>query len=176
MWNPSTRDGNSIPMEPASEQSKAIFPDCTNGRAGKTPSQAVIGRSILVKGEITGAESLQINGRVEGSIDLANNSVHIGPDAVVMSNLTARELIVYGTVQGNAILDRLDIRHGGSLAGDVTARRISIADGAYFKGSIDMRRTESNVSSGHAMHSTLEKKDDVVAVRNTFEIATKTGS
>ena len=179
MWNPGDRTNNTFPAAPAHEQPKAAtapaIAESGNGSsAGKAQSQAVIGRSIVVKGEITGKESLHIDGRIEGSIELPGNYVHVGPDALVMSNITARQLVVRGTLGGNATLDdQLDIRSGGSLTGNVTARRVSIADGAYFKGSIDMRRTEPKVSLGDPTQSNVKK--DVAPVLNRTEVA-PTGS
>ncbi len=106
-------------------------------------SLASIGKSISIKGDITGSESLQIEGRVEGAIRLAGAYLNIGPDAVVHSNIEAREVVVRGAVVGKIeTSERIDIRSGGSLTGDVSAHSVSIEEGAYFKGSIDMRRSE----------------------------------
>ena len=177
MWNSGEKTNDSAPTTSIDEQRdpKAAPIDSSNySSAGKALRQAVIGRSITVKGEISGAESLHIEGCVQGSINLADNYVHVGPDAIVSSNITARELVIRGTLQGNTTLDdRLDIRSGGSLTGDVTAKRISIADGAYFKGSIDMRRTEAKVSL--APPAPPELKNDVVPVLSKTE-AGSTGS
>ena len=104
--------------------------------------QATIGKSVTVKGEISGAESLFIDGKVEGSINLAGNRVTIGRNGQVAANIIAREIIVLGKVRGNCqASDRLDIRSEGSLTGDVIAARISIEDGAFFKGGIDIRKS-----------------------------------
>ena len=103
--------------------------------------QATIGKSLVIKGEVTGSESLYIDGRVEGSITLSGNRVTIGRNGVVAANITAREIVVLGKVRGNLqASDRVDIRNEGSLTGDVVAQRISIEDGAYFKGGIDIRK------------------------------------
>jgi cytoskeletal protein CcmA (bactofilin family) len=103
--------------------------------------QATIGTS-LVKGEVTGAESLYIDGRVEGSISLADNRVTVGRNGVVAANINAGEIVVLGKVRGNLVAsDRVDIRSEGSLTGDVVAQRISIEDGAFFKGGIDIRKS-----------------------------------
>ena len=114
---------------------------------GATPTlttvadQATIGKSLVIKGEVTGSESLYIDGRVEGSIGLAGNRVTIGRNGVVAANINAREIVVLGKVRGNLTAsDRVDIRSDGSLTGDVVAARISIEDGAYFKGGIDIRK------------------------------------
>ncbi len=103
--------------------------------------QATIGKSLVNKGEVTGSESLYIDGRVEGSINLAGNRVTVGRNGVVNANIAAREIVVLGKVRGNLTAsDRVDIRTEGSLTGDVVAQRISIEDGAFFKGGIDIRK------------------------------------
>jgi len=95
----------------------------------------------VIKGEVTGSESLYIDGRVEGSINLSGNRVTIGRNGVVAANISAREIVVLGKVRGNLTAsDRVDIRSDGSLTGDVVAARISIEDGAFFKGGIDIRK------------------------------------
>src|SRR5271157_3328744 len=103
--------------------------------------QATLGKSLVIKGEVTGSESLYIDGRVEGSINLPGNRVTVGRNGVVSANIAAREIVVLGKVRGNLTAsDRVDIRGEGSLTGDVVAQRISIEDGAYFKGGIDIRK------------------------------------
>jgi cytoskeletal protein CcmA (bactofilin family) len=108
-----------------------------------TADQATIGKGLFIKGEITGTESLYIDGKVEGSISLPGNRVTIGRNGQVTANVTAREVIVLGKVKGNvSATDRVDIRAEGALSGDVAAARISIEDGAFFKGGIDIRKPE----------------------------------
>jgi cytoskeletal protein CcmA (bactofilin family) len=112
--------------------------------ATTTSDQATIGKSLVIKGEVTGSESLYIDGRVEGSINLSGNRVTIGRNGVVAANISAREIVVLGKVRGNLTAsDRVDIRSDGSLTGDVVAARISIEDGAFFKGGIDIRKAGS---------------------------------
>ena len=107
-----------------------------------TAEQATIGKSLVIKGEVTGAESLYIDGRVEGSISLAGNRVTVGRNGVVAANINAGEIVVLGEVRGNLVAsDHVDIRSEGSLTGDVVAQRISIEDGAFFKGGIDIRKS-----------------------------------
>ena len=98
--------------------------------ATTTADQATIGKSLVIKGEVTGSESLYIDGRVEGSINLSGNRVTVGRNGVVSANINAREIVVLGKVRGNLTAsDRVDIRSDGSLTGDVVAARISIEDG-----------------------------------------------
>lgn len=104
--------------------------------------QATIGKGLVLSGEITGTESLFIDGKVEGSINLPGNRVTVGRNGKVNANIDAREIVVMGNVRGNvSASDRVDIRAEGALTGDVAAARISIEDGAYFKGGIDIRKS-----------------------------------
>jgi cytoskeletal protein CcmA (bactofilin family) len=115
-------------------------------RVATLPPQnvSVIGKSITITGDITGSEPLHVEGKVKGAIRLESSYLNIGPDATVQSTVVAREVVVRGSIIGNVnVSERIDIRNGGSLVGDVTAHSVSIEEGAYFKGSIDMRRAES---------------------------------
>jgi cytoskeletal protein CcmA (bactofilin family) len=128
------------PTVPAVGEPAAPRPVATTS----TSDQATIGKSLVIKGEVTGSESLYIDGRVEGSINLSGNRVTVGRNGVVSANINAREIVVLGKVRGNLTAsDRVDIRSDGSLTGDVVAARISIEDGAFFKGGIDIRKAGS---------------------------------
>jgi cytoskeletal protein CcmA (bactofilin family) len=106
--------------------------------------QATIGRTLVIKGEISGSETLYIDGRVEGSIHLNDNRVTIGRNGTVAANITAKEVVIMGKVTGNIeCSDRLDIRSEGSLTGDVVTPRISVEDGAILKGSVQVKIAES---------------------------------
>jgi cytoskeletal protein CcmA (bactofilin family) len=105
--------------------------------------QATIGRTLVIKGEISGAEALYIDGRIEGKISLPDNRVTIGRNGSVQANITAREVVVMGKVSGNIdCSDRVDIRSEGSVTGDVSTVRISVEDGAVLKGGIQVRSGE----------------------------------
>jgi len=113
--------------------------------------QATIGKSLVIKGEVTGSESLYIDGRVEGAITLPGNRVTIGRNGTVQANINAKEVVILGKVKGNiSASDRVDIRNEGSLTGDVVCQRISIEDGAYFKGGIDIRKPGMKDMNGAA--------------------------
>jgi cytoskeletal protein CcmA (bactofilin family) len=105
--------------------------------------QATIGRSVVIKGEVTGSESLYIDGRIEGTVTFADNRVTVGRNGVVVANISAREVVIMGKVAGNIeCSDRVDIRSEGSLTGDIVSQRISIEDGAMLKGAIQVKSTE----------------------------------
>ena len=104
-------------------------------------AQSTIGKTLLIKGEITGSGSVYIEGKVEGSIELPEDRVTVGRDGRVSANIAAQDIVVLGEVLGNCnASDHLNIRCDGSLYGDVVVSRISVEEGAYLTGSIDIRR------------------------------------
>ncbi|MBI2816453.1 MAG: polymer-forming cytoskeletal protein [Acidobacteria bacterium] len=113
------------------------------GLGHETPRGAVahIGKSVLVRGELSGSEDLYIDGQVEGTIELREHNLTVGPNGRVDANVNAKEVILLGTVKGNIrAVERVEIRKSGSLVGDLVAARVIIEDGAYFKGSIDIQK------------------------------------
>jgi cytoskeletal protein CcmA (bactofilin family) len=146
MWKPTNQPSPAPAPEaqrPSFAPSTPAAPETVVPRPNPAPNQdqATIGKSLVIKGEVTGSESLYIDGRVEGSINLPGNRVTVGRNGVVSANISAREIVVLGKVRGNVTAsDRVDIRNEGSLTGDVVAQRISIEDGAFFKGGIDIRK------------------------------------
>ncbi len=102
--------------------------------------QATIGRTLVIKGEVTGSEALYIDGRIEGKIIMPESRVTIGRNGRVDASIQAREVVVMGKVQGNIeCSDRVDIRAEGSVSGDISTVRISVEDGAALKGGIQVR-------------------------------------
>src|SRR5882762_4190602 len=105
--------------------------------------QATIGRTLTIKGEIIGSESLYIDGRIEGKITMPESRVTIGRNGKVDASITAKEVVVMGKVTGNIeCSDRVDIRSEGSVTGDVSTVRISVEDGAVLKGGIQVKSGE----------------------------------
>src|SRR3974390_3547724 len=142
MWKPANQPNTTPNPEPQRYTPPAPEPPAPPRAATVTPQeQATLGKSLVIKGEVTGSESLYIDGRVEGSINLPGNRVTVGRHGVVSANISAREIVILGKGRGNMTAsDRVDIRSEGSLTGDLVAHRISIEDGAYFKGGIDIRK------------------------------------
>lgn len=100
-----------------------------------------IGKSVVVKGELSGSEDLTIDGVVEGTIALKQNVLTIGPSGKIKAQIVAKAVVIQGEVRGNInATERVDVRDTGSVDGDVVAPRVAIADGAHFRGSIDMQR------------------------------------
>src|SRR5581483_81664 len=112
--------------------------------------QATIGRTVVIKGELTGSESLYIDGRVEGSVTFKDHRVTVGRNGVVQANISAREVVIMGKVTGNVeCSDRVDIRSEGSLTGDVVSQRISVEDGAMLRGSVQLTPSEHKKETSH---------------------------
>jgi cytoskeletal protein CcmA (bactofilin family) len=100
-----------------------------------------IGKSVIIKGELSGSEDLTIEGQVEGKIELRQNVLTIGPNAKIKAQVFAKAVVIQGEVLGNVTAtEKVDIRDAGSVDGDISAPRVAIADGATFRGSIDMQR------------------------------------
>ena len=155
MWSPSRSAGN--PPQSAPETTGA--PTSANALpAANRPykdGSTYIGKSLIIKGEVSGSEPIHIEGRIEGPISLRDCHVNIGRDGVVMSNVEAGEVIVRGTMRGDlTALDRVEVHSGGSLTGDVSAGRVTIELGAHFQGRVDMRRPDPKA------HIDLEKKSN----------------
>jgi cytoskeletal protein CcmA (bactofilin family) len=152
MWKPTQSGQNppnstpepirSVPPQPPALETAPPRPT-TSSSASSVGEQATIGKGLIIKGEITGSESLYIDGKIEGTINLPGNRLTVGRNGQVNAAINAREIVVLGKVKGNvAATDRVDIRAEGSLTGDVAAARISIEDGAFFKGGIDIKKSD----------------------------------
>ena len=148
MWKPSQQSGSITPApessRPAPTTPAPAYESAGRAQTAVTGEQSTIGKGLIMKCEITGSESLVIDGKVEGSINLPGNRVTVGRNGQVVASIIAREIVVLGKVRGNiTATDRVDIRADGALTGDVACARISIEDGAFFKGGIDIRKPEA---------------------------------
>ena len=150
MWNKSqsevpgtstpSQESSKVPGVPASSYSP-IRPAAPVAR-----NLACLGSTLTVKGEISGDEDLQIDGKVEGPVSLRNHRLTVGRGAQLNSQINAREVVVYGKAIGNIhVRDRIEIKKDGEVIGDITTSRISIEDGAYFKGRIEIEPSKSTV-------------------------------
>jgi cytoskeletal protein CcmA (bactofilin family) len=120
----------------------------------ETPQQTArdvvnIGKSVVIKGELNGSEDLTIEGQVEGKIELKEHVLTIGPNGKIKAQVFAKALIVLGEVNGNVhSTERVEIRDGGSVDGDIVSPRVAIAEGAHFRGSVDMQRKPGQPGQG----------------------------
>src|SRR6184192_2162879 len=110
-----------------------------------------IGKSVVIKGELNGSEDLTIEGHVEGTIQLRDHVLTIGPNGRIKAQVFAKSVIVLGEVTGNVTAsDKVDIRDNGSVDGDIISPRVAIAEGAHFRGSVDMQRKATPVQQPKA--------------------------
>jgi len=151
MWKSSRREDEvTTPTHEPSTTSYATTPTAAAPPRPAEPARevrsseiATIGKSVVVKGELSGSEDLVVDGEVEGSIALRGQSLTIGPNGRVRANIEARNVILHGRVDGDIhASDRVELRKSASLSGDITTARISIEDGAFFKGTIDIQKPE----------------------------------
>jgi cytoskeletal protein CcmA (bactofilin family) len=145
MWK---RDQSPKPATPAPAPAPAATPAHTPAvpsggdfRPQTARDNVNIGKSVVIKGELSGSEDLTIEGNVEGRIELKENTLTIGPNGKIRAEVFAKQVIVLGEVTGNVTAsEKVDIRDNGSVDGDVTSPRVAIAEGAHFRGAIDMQR------------------------------------
>lgn len=109
--------------------------------APKTTECALIGKSVIIKGELSGSEDLYIDGQVEGSIELQGNNLTVGPNGQVRASVNAKGVVIQGKVEGNVKASgRTELRKTAVIVGDITTQNLAIEDGAYFKGRVDIQR------------------------------------
>jgi cytoskeletal protein CcmA (bactofilin family) len=119
-----------------------------------------IGKSVVIKGELNGSEDLTIEGQVEGKIELRQNVLTIGPNGKIKAAVFAKSVIVLGEVVGNVTAsEKVDIRDNGSVDGDLISPRVAIAEGAHFRGSIDMQRQGGAGPKGTEAKSDAKSSD-----------------
>ncbi len=112
---------------------------------------ASIGKSVVIKGELSGSEDLYVDGEVEGSIELRGHSLIVGPNGRVRANVHARDIIVHGKLDGNLYGgERVELRKTAVLVGDIVTQRIAIEDGAFFKGGIDIQKADAKPQQSSA--------------------------
>ena len=134
------------PPAPATPPAPAYAPEPVTASHAPRPSQPErdtvnIGKSVVIKGELSGSEDLVIEGQVDGKIELRQNVLTIGANGKIKASIFAKQVVVFGEVIGNITAsEKVDIRDNGSVDGDLASPRVAIAEGAHFRGSIDMQR------------------------------------
>jgi cytoskeletal protein CcmA (bactofilin family) len=157
MWKSSRKEDELNTPTPESKSTAPTVPlsyatpraaDPLRGDAPRSAELATIGKSVVVKGELSGSEDLYVDGEVEGSIALRGQTLTVGPNGRVRANVEARNVVVHGRIDGDVhATDRVDLRKTASLSGDISTSRISIEDGAFFKGTIDIQKPEPAAAS-----------------------------
>jgi len=112
-------------------------------------SSTVIGRSVTIRGELSGKEDLYMDGTVEGTISLSGSRLTVGPNARVMADVNAQDVVVYGFVEGNIRASgRIELRESAVVKGDIAAERLSIEENATIKGRVELSEVTPRVGSG----------------------------
>ncbi|MBA3975585.1 MAG: cell shape determination protein CcmA [Candidatus Solibacter sp.] len=147
MWNRSRREEETQARQAPPEPVKEAIPTSTYPTRrvdeATTRSAAVIGKTILVKGTVSGREDLLVDGRLEGDVDLPENRLTVGQGGHIEGKIRAREIVIYGVVQGNLeASERVEIRKNAKVIGDLKACRPVIEDEAYFKGNVETIRVD----------------------------------
>jgi len=147
MWkrDQAVKPTSSQPTAAAASEQGAATPVESAGSPGHRERNETgmvnLGKSVVIKGELNGSEDLTIEGHIEGKIELKDNVLTIGANGKINAQVFAKSVIVLGTVNGNITAsDKVDIRDGGSVDGDVVSPRVAIAEGARFHGSVDMQQ------------------------------------
>jgi cytoskeletal protein CcmA (bactofilin family) len=156
MWNKQQTQPQApaAPPVPASPSPASVVafgsPSAPRPAISASPrSSACLGSGLHIKGQLTGTEDLQIDGKVDGPISLNGHQLTVGPTAVLHSEIHAGEVVVFGKVVGNVYArDRVDVKTDGSVIGDISTARISIEDGAHFNGRIEIDPAKSQAAAG----------------------------
>ncbi len=145
MWN---REAASTPIAPTSEANVPNVEAPTPSRAAK-PGTFAVGKSIFIKGDLAGSEDLTIDGQVEGTVELKQHTLTIGATSRMRAQVYAKSVVVLGHLTGNIeATDKVTIRDNGMVEGDIIAPSVAIAEGAQFRGSIDMPRSAAEQADG----------------------------
>ena len=157
MWKRDEAVRTTSDTESASSHGKATDGSVASQRPGTDQKRASersvvnIGKSVVIKGELNGSEDLTVEGHVEGKIELRQHALTIGPNGKIKAQVFAKSVIVLGAVTGNiTATESVSLRDSGSVDGDIAAPRVAIAEGAHFRGSIDMQRAASAPRPGEA--------------------------
>src|SRR5579859_7804760 len=159
MWKPRPEDNKPTTTNP-NPPTQTVAPLAATAPAAAPPKETPrapephrgdvghIGKSVQIRGELTGSEDLYLDGEIEGTIDLRDHSLIIGPNGKIKAGISARDLVVHGRVEGNiTATGRVELRKSCTLISDVKTQRIVIEDGAFFKGAIDIKEKTESVES-----------------------------
>ena len=161
------------PSAPTQQATASAAPQQPDTRRQIERDVVNIGKSVVIKGELNGSEDLTIEGQVEGKIELRQNVLTIGPNGRIKAQVFAKAVIILGEVTGNVTAsEKVDIRDNGSVDGDIASPRVAIAEGAHFRGSIDMQKggttqkTEGKPAAAAAASSSAQQSTPATAGAN----------
>jgi cytoskeletal protein CcmA (bactofilin family) len=156
---PTNAQSTPVPATPVHQTTASSVTESPQHSQRSKIGMVNIGKSVVIKGELEGSEDLTIEGRIEGTIRLKDHVLTIGPNGRIDAQVFAKSVIVVGTVRGNITAsEKLDIRDGASVDGDVVSPRVAIAEGAQFHGSVDMKQASTkSVQQDGAATNTVPK-------------------
>ena len=170
MWKRKEEENSPVVEPPVVQPSAAVSSapprtaEPARNDALRSTEVATIGKSVVVKGELSGNEDLVIDGDVEGSITLRGQTLTVGPHGRVRANIEARNVIMHGRVDGDIhATDRVELRKSASLSGNISTARISIEDGAFFKGGIDIQKAEPGAKTEPKLQAAVTPHPPVAA-------------
>jgi cytoskeletal protein CcmA (bactofilin family) len=164
-WNEDSREKDA-PQSRHPLEGTIQVKDNPESRRKNMGQTAIIGRSIQIKGELTGNEDLTIDGTVEGKIELKENSLTIGPNGKIKADINAKAVTITGEVHGNVTAEeKVEIRETGKLLGDIVAPRLVIADGAFFKGSVEMEKKSSLAKEKQHRDDKMNARPELLAMK-----------
>ncbi|MDH4066842.1 MAG: polymer-forming cytoskeletal protein [Acidobacteriota bacterium] len=173
MWK---RDESVKPAMPQAPAAPATPAPAGERRDLMQGANVNIGKSVVIKGELSGSEDLTIEGHVEGRIELKDNVLTIGPNGKIRAEVFSKAVIVLGEVVGNVTAsEKVDIRDNGSVDGDISSPRVAIAEGAHFRGSVDMQRAGTKTSAAPAAPAAAAKAGSATAAAPAAAPATPAG-
>ena len=159
---PANQPSPAAPAAPTTPASATAAPHPASSRIER--DLVNIGKSVVIKGELSGSEDLTIEGHVEGKIELKDNVLTIGPNGRIKAAVFAKAVIVLGEVHGNiAASEKVDIRDGGSVDGDIVSPKVAIAEGAHFRGSVDMQKKPAQPGQAQSVVKTEPSKSAVAS-------------
>lgn len=152
MWKARPEDEKPMPLGSSLNSQTSVAPVAPLNAQKETPRPAAsyseradvghIGKSVVIRGELTGSEDLYLDGDIEGTIDLRDHKLVIGPNGKIKATVSARDLVIHGKVEGNVSgSERVELKKSCSVVGDISTQRIVIEDGAFFKGAIDIKES-----------------------------------
>lgn len=138
---PAPANGGMAASNPTPRESSKFSPEPQRGDVGH------IGKSVVIRGELSGSEDLYLDGEIEGTVNLRDHKLVIGPNGKIKATITAREIVVHGKVEGNiGGCERVELKRSSALTGDISTHRIVIEDGAMFKGGVEIKESRENKS------------------------------
>ena len=175
MWKREERTKSESPVAPGDSQ-VTLTPTSHPRRVSDRPLEGEvvnIGKSVIIKGELSGSENLTIEGKVDGEVELPDHVLTIGPNGRINAEIFAKSVVVMGNVTGNITAsEKINIRENGTVEGDIVAPTIAISEGAQFRGSIDMQAHKAPQAAETSARTSVARSSDSLQSKENSKSAT----